>query len=160
MEVGLAIAKARRLRTFIVGSSKSTPTERHIYLIETSGHLRHYQDPDIFVELEDGIFYQMSYDGTDVPIIADYPGLLPASHVSNPEIPCQESFLNPPYPSHCPVVKKGRRSAGHAAPGASPKRASPTPGKPTKRKANKDTVEPSSKRYEFANMHLGSHIQL
>ena len=35
------------------------------------------------MELEDGIFYQMSYDGTDVPIIADYPGLLPASHVSN-----------------------------------------------------------------------------
>ena len=42
-EVGLAIAKARRIRTFIVGSSKSTPTENDIYLIETSGHLRLYQ---------------------------------------------------------------------------------------------------------------------
>ena len=45
------------------------------------------------MELEDGIFYQMSYDGTDVPIIADYPGLLPASHVSNPEIPCPREFF-------------------------------------------------------------------
>ena len=41
------------------------------------------EDPDIFVELEDGIFYQRSYNGTEVPIIADYPDLLPASHVSN-----------------------------------------------------------------------------
>ena len=42
-EVGLAIAKARRLRTFVVGSSKSTPTENDCYLIETSGHLCLYQ---------------------------------------------------------------------------------------------------------------------
>ena len=35
------------------------------------------------MELEDGIFYQTSYDATKVPIIADYPGLLLASHVSN-----------------------------------------------------------------------------
>ena len=26
------------------------------------------EDPDIFVELEEGIFYQMSYEGTHVPI--------------------------------------------------------------------------------------------
>ena len=41
------------------------------------------EDLDIFVEREDGVFYQMCYDGMEVPIIADYPGLLPASHVSN-----------------------------------------------------------------------------
>jgi hypothetical protein len=41
------------------------------------------EDLDIFVELEEGVFYQASYDGTKVAIIADYPGLLPASHVSN-----------------------------------------------------------------------------
>ena len=35
------------------------------------------------MELEDELFYQMSYDGTKVPIIADYHGLLPTSHVSN-----------------------------------------------------------------------------
>ena len=112
------------------------------------------------MELEDGIFYQMSYDGTDVPIIADYRGLLPASHVSNPEIPCPREFSHSSLPTALSCAQKGRRSARHAAPGASPKRASPTPGKPSKRKANKDTAEPSSKRYEFANMHLGSHIQL
>ena len=44
------------------------------------------EDPDIFVELEEGVFYQASYDGTVVPIMADYPSLLPASHVSNQEI--------------------------------------------------------------------------
>ena len=39
-------------------------------------------DPDIFVELVEGMFYQASCDGTEVAIIADYPGLLPVSHVS------------------------------------------------------------------------------
>ena len=40
------------------------------------------EDPDIFVELIDRMFYQASCDGTLVAIVADYPGLLPASHVS------------------------------------------------------------------------------
>ena len=112
------------------------------------------------MELENGIFYQMSYDDTYVPIIADYPGLLPASHVSNPEIPCPREFSHSSLTTALSCAQKRRRSACHAAPGASPKRASPTPGKLLKRKANEDTAEPSSKRYEFANMHLGSHIQL
>ena len=38
--------------------------------------------PDIFVDFKDGVFYQTSYDSTEVAIIADYPGLLPSSHVS------------------------------------------------------------------------------
>ena len=40
------------------------------------------EDPDIFVELGDRVFYQASCDGTLVAIIADNPSLLPASHVS------------------------------------------------------------------------------
>ena len=40
------------------------------------------EDPDIFVELVDRIFYQLSCDGAFVAIIADYPDLLPASYVS------------------------------------------------------------------------------
>ena len=40
------------------------------------------EDPDIFVELGDMVFYQASCDGTLVAIIADYPGILPSSHVS------------------------------------------------------------------------------
>ena len=40
------------------------------------------EDPDITVELVNGIFYQASCDAASVAIIADYPGLLPTSHVS------------------------------------------------------------------------------
>ena len=40
------------------------------------------EDPDISVELVDVTFYQASCDGALVAIIIDYPGLLPASHVS------------------------------------------------------------------------------
>ena len=39
------------------------------------------EDPDIFVELIDQQFYQLSCDEAMVAITADYPGLLPASHV-------------------------------------------------------------------------------
>ena len=46
------------------------------------------EDADIFVELGDRVFYQAGCDGTLVAIIADYPGLLPASHVSK-----QETYL-------------------------------------------------------------------
>ena len=44
--------------------------------------------------LENGVFYQTSYDGTKVAIIADYPGLLPASHVSNQETLCPRGFFS------------------------------------------------------------------
>ena len=39
------------------------------------------EDPDISVELIDGVFYQLSKDNTLVAITADYPGLIPASQV-------------------------------------------------------------------------------
>ena len=39
------------------------------------------EDPDIFVELIDWQFYQLSCDDAMVAITAYYPGLLPASHV-------------------------------------------------------------------------------
>ena len=45
------------------------------------------EDPDISVEFVDGIFYQASSGGSLVAIIADYPGLLPVSHVSNVGVP-------------------------------------------------------------------------
>ena len=45
------------------------------------------EDPDVFVELVDRMFYQASRDGALVAIIADYPGLLPASHVRNTGVP-------------------------------------------------------------------------
>ena len=40
------------------------------------------KDPNIFIEFNDGVFYQVSLDGSEVAIIADYPGILPFSNVS------------------------------------------------------------------------------
>ena len=40
------------------------------------------EDPDISVELIDGVFHQLSKDNTSVAITADYPGLIPASQVT------------------------------------------------------------------------------
>ena len=37
------------------------------------------EDPDITVELIDGVFHQLSIDNALVAIMADYPGLSPAS---------------------------------------------------------------------------------
>jgi hypothetical protein len=32
-----------------------------------------YEDPDIYIEFDDGVFYQASLDGSEVAITADYP---------------------------------------------------------------------------------------
>ena len=121
---------------------------------------RFEEDPDIYVELEGGVFYQASYDDTEVAITADYPGLLPTSHVSNQEIyPLKE----PPHsasPTALSCAPKGRRSVRHTAPEATQKRAAPTSGRPLKRKANENTTKPSSKRYGFLNTLLGCHIEV
>ena len=45
------------------------------------------EDPDITMELVNEIFYQASCDGASVALIADYPGLLPTSRVSQTENP-------------------------------------------------------------------------
>ena len=45
------------------------------------------QDPDISVELIDGVFHQLSKDNALVAITADYLGLIPASQVTETEIP-------------------------------------------------------------------------
>ena len=45
------------------------------------------EDPDLSVELIDGVFHQLSKDNTLVAIMADYPGLLPASQVTKTEVP-------------------------------------------------------------------------
>ena len=44
------------------------------------------EDPDIMVELIDGVFHQLSIDNALVTITADYPGLSPASQVSTTEV--------------------------------------------------------------------------
>ena len=45
------------------------------------------EDPNLCVELIDGVFHQLSKDNTLVAITADYPGLLPASKVTEIEVP-------------------------------------------------------------------------
>ena len=40
------------------------------------------EDPDIEVELIDGVFHQLSMDNALVAITVDYPGLTPASQVT------------------------------------------------------------------------------
>ena len=44
------------------------------------------EDPDIKVELIDGVFHQLSMDNALVAITADYPGLSPAFQVSTTEV--------------------------------------------------------------------------
>ena len=112
------------------------------------------------MELEDGVFYQASYDGTEVAITADYPGLLPASHISNQETTPPKELPRSASPTALSRAPKGRRSACHAIPEATPKRAESAPGKLSKRKVSEGTSEPSSKRYDFVDTPFGSHIQL
>ena len=45
------------------------------------------EDPDISAELIDGVFHQLSIDDALVAITADYPGILPASQVTETEVP-------------------------------------------------------------------------
>ena len=73
------------------------------------------EDPDIFVELVDRTFYQLSCDGALVAIIADYPGLLPASHVSKTGVPTSEKDpFFALYPPHMHCVLQGRPSGRRA----------------------------------------------
>ena len=44
------------------------------------------EDPDIKVELIDGVFHQLSMDNALVAITADYPGLIPASQVTTTKV--------------------------------------------------------------------------
>ena len=44
------------------------------------------EDPDLAVELIDGVYHQLSIDNALVAITADYPGLSPASQVSTTEV--------------------------------------------------------------------------
>jgi len=51
------------------------------------------EDPDLCVELVDGVFHQLSKDNSLVAITADYPGLLPASKVTKTEVPVFSCFI-------------------------------------------------------------------
>ena len=104
------------------------------------------EDPDIFVELIDRTFYQLCCDNAMVDIIADYPGLLPASHVSKTGVPTSEK--DPFFALHLPHtygVLQGRSSGRHAEPAVTHQQGAPTSGR-LKRKAVR--TETPSQRYE------------
>ena len=61
--------------------------------------------------LAEGLFYQTSYDGTEVAITADYPGLLPASHVNNQETLFLKECSYSASPTALYRASQGRRSA-------------------------------------------------
>ena len=88
------------------------------------------EDPDIFVELVDRMFYQASCDGALVAIIADYPGLLPASYVSKTRVLTSEKdpFFTP-YPPHTHCILQGRPSGRRAEPAATHQQGAPKPGR-------------------------------
>ena len=53
------------------------------------------EDSDISVELVDVVFYQLSNDNALVAITADYPGLVPASQVTETEVPTLQKGIRP-----------------------------------------------------------------
>ena len=53
------------------------------------------EDPDISVELIDGVFHQLSMDNALVAITADYPGLIPASQVTEIKVPVPRIGVRP-----------------------------------------------------------------
>ena len=55
------------------------------------------EDPDIFIEFDDGVFYQASLDGSEVAIMVDYPRIFPFSIVSTRK---SSSKKEPPLASH------------------------------------------------------------
>ena len=55
------------------------------------------EEPDLCVELIDGLFHQLSKDNTLVAITADYPRLLPASKVAETEVLVFLKEIHPCY---------------------------------------------------------------
>ena len=53
------------------------------------------EGPEISVELIDGVFYQLSMDNALVAITADYPGLIPASQVTEIKVPVPRIGVRP-----------------------------------------------------------------
>ena len=63
------------------------------------------EDPDLCVELIDGVFHQLSKDKTLVAIMADYPGLLTTSKVTEIEVPVLfKGSIHAYFDCHKPIV--------------------------------------------------------
>ena len=75
---------AQELRRAVkdINSPPPQPEDQERFLVPAS-----QEDPDISVELIDGVFHQLSIDNALVAITANYPGILPASQVTETEVP-------------------------------------------------------------------------
>ena len=73
----------QELRRDVEGIESPAPQPEDL---ERSLDLASEEDPDIKVELIDGVFHQLSMDNALVAITADYPDLSPASQVSTTEV--------------------------------------------------------------------------
>ena len=98
------------------------------------------------MELVDGVFYQSSNDNALVAIMADYPALVPASQVTETEVPTLQKGIRPCvfltlYNSH---VLQGRSSRQKAEPAATGQQGAARPGR-LKRPAVR--IETPAQRY-------------
>ena len=73
----MILAQELRWAVKDINSPPPQPEDPERFLDPTS-----QKDPDISVELIDGVFHQLSKDKTLVAITADYPGLIPASQAT------------------------------------------------------------------------------
>ena len=103
------------------------------------------------MEFKEGVFYEASYNGTEVAREADYPGILPSSHVSAQGASPPKEFSHRASPTALSHASKGWRSSRHAASGSSLKKETPTQGGSSKRKADGDSskLRKKTKRYGF-----------
>ena len=99
------------------------------------------EDPDLCVELIDGVSHQLSKDNTLVAITADYPGLLPASKVTETEVPSIFKRIHPclfliaVYQWHFSQGKSLRRRAEPAV------ASQQGPSRPSRLKRSADRIE-------------------
>ena len=102
------------------------------------------EDPDIKVELIDGVFHQLSMDNALVAITGDYPGLYPASQVIVTEVLTPlflpRSFLTPVYVGVLQEAPSRREAEPAAADQQRPVRTS-------RRKRSAARIETSPQRY-------------
>ena len=77
------MVSAQELRRDVEGIKSPTPQPDDL---GRSLDLASEEDPDIKVELIDGVFHQLNIDNALVAITANYPGLSPASQVSTTEV--------------------------------------------------------------------------
>ena len=79
-----------------------------------------HDDPEMLIDFEEGVFYQESLDGSKVALLADHPGTLPSSAVSDQWTSSQKRRSAPVAPSTLTSTPKGRRTTRRISARAAP----------------------------------------